>query len=234
MVSVREKSLGYETDRADLLCTEVGVGKGMIGLPRMIRQGLSVYYELSPQGSAHFSSDASRFIYPVYRKYMENIAYCVNTQNWEEQAFQLDGYRLDISDVRGDYYGWELNAKGTKAYLLGEKKEKEKSVGVVLELDLETGRRRELPGKGGRLLLSSDEKIIVMLAGDNRSKRIMIVALNFVERKTQAEVQVLRKFDQNGRGSPERFVWLKAERFAVAMDDQKGSLVFIDLDKEDK
>ena len=71
-----------------------------------------------------------------------------------------------------------------------------------------------------------------MLAGDNRSKRIMIVALNFVERKTQAEVQVLRKFDQNGRGSPERFVWLKAERFAVAMDDQKGSLVFIDLDKE--
>ena len=149
MVSVREKSLGYETDRADLLCTEVGVGKGMIGLPRMIRQRLSVYYELSPQGSAHFSSDASRFIYPVYRKYMENRAYCVNTQNWEEREFQLDGYRLDISDVRGDYYGWELNAKGTKAYLLGEKKKRKKVLVLCLSWIWKQEGGGSFPEKGG-------------------------------------------------------------------------------------
>ena len=47
-------------------------------------------------------------------------------------------------------------------------------------------------------------------------------------------LKVVRKFDKNDRGDPKRFVCLNAERFAVAMDDQKGSLVFIDLDKEGK
>lgn len=234
VVEDREESLGHKTDRADLLCTEVVVTGGAIGIPRTIRQGLSVYYELSPQGSAYFSSDASRFIYPKFHEYMKNRAYSVDTRNWEEREFQLDGYRLDISDVRGDYYGWKLNAKGTKAYLLGEKREKEKSVGVVLELDLKTGRRRELPGKGWRLLPLSNEETIVVLAGDNRSKRIMIIALNFVVLKTQVETKVLRKFDNSYRGFPERFVCLNAELFAVAMDDQRGSLAFIDLDKEGK
>mgnify|MGYP000559377793 FL=1 len=59
-VKEREKELGHETNRADLLCTEVDVNRGAIGIPRTIRQGLSVYYELSPQGSAYFSSDASQ------------------------------------------------------------------------------------------------------------------------------------------------------------------------------
>ena len=104
----------------------------------------------------------------------------------------------------------------------------------MLELDLKTGRRRELPGKGWRLLPLSNEETIVVLAGDNRSKRIMIIALNFVDLKTQVETKVLRKFDKNDRGFPERFVCLNAELFAVAMDDQRGSLAFIDLDKEGK
>ena len=47
-------------------------------------------------------------------------------------------------------------------------------------------------------------------------------------------MKVIRKFDKSDRGSPKRFVCLNAELFAVAMDDQKGSLVFIDLDKEGK
>ena len=233
-VKEREEELGHETNRADLLCTEVNVNRGAIGIPRTIHQELSVDSDLSSEGCAYFSSDASHFIYPEYHEYMKNRAYSVDTRNWEEREFQLDGYRLDISDVRGDYYGWKLNAKGTKAYLLGEKREKEKSVGVVLELDLKTGRRRELPGKGWRLLPLSNEETIVVLAGDNWSKRIMIIALNFVDLKTQVETKVLRKFDNSYRGFPERFVCLNAELFAVAMDDQRGSLAFIDLDKEGK
>ena len=232
----RENKLGHETNLADLLCTEVAVAGGEIGLPRTIRQGLSVSFELSPEGSAYFSSDASRFVYPTDNA--QTISVCkwvhsVDTKTWEERMFQLDGYRLDSYwGVR--YYGWKLNAEGTRAYLLGEKKEKGKDVGVLLELDLGTGLKREFAGKGGRLLLSSDEKTIVMLAGDNQSQRIMIVALNFLDRKTQAEVQVLRKFDKDDRGSPRRFVWLKTELFAVAMDDQRGTLAFIDLEREDK
>ena len=232
-VKEREKELGHETNRADLLCTEVDVNRGAIGLPRTIHQELSVDSDLSSEGCAYFSSDASHFIYPEYHEYMKNRAYSVDTRNWEERVFQLDGYRLDISDVRGDYYGWKLNAKGTKAYLLGEKREKEKSVGVVLELDLETGRRRELPGKGWRLLPLSNEETIVVLAGD-WTERTRLVILNFLDIETRTEMKVIRKFDKNDRGSPERFVCLNAELFAVAMDDQKGSLVFIDLDKEGK
>ena len=219
---------------ADLLCTQADVGKGTIGPPRTIRQGLSVSFELNPEGSAYFSSDASRFIYPTYRKYREICVHCLETSSWEERVFQLDGYRLDISTSRGYYYEWKLNAKGTQAYLLGEKKEKEKDVGVLLELNLESGLKREFPGKGWRLSLSADEKTTVMLAGNNQSERIMVVALNFVDLKTRVEAQVLRKFDKNGRGFPERFVRLNAEQFAVAMSGQNGSLVFIDLDKEGK
>ena len=62
----REKSLGHETALADLLCTEVDVAGGAIGLPRTIRHGVSVSSELSPGGSAYFSSDASRFVYPTW------------------------------------------------------------------------------------------------------------------------------------------------------------------------
>ena len=103
----------------------------------------------------------------------------------------------------------------------------------MLELDLETGRRQELPGKGWRLLPLSNEETIVVLAGD-WTERTRLVILNFLDIETRTEMKVIRKFDNSYRGSPKRFVCLNAELFAVAMDDQRGSLAFIDLDKEGK
>nr|WP_314719233.1 hypothetical protein [uncultured Fretibacterium sp.] len=119
-IKTREESLGYNTGEGELLCTEMAVNQGAIGQPRTIRQGLSVYHELSPEGCAYFSSDASRFIYPTYRYYMEfKWLHLVDVQTWKEREFQLDGYRLDTGHWLG-HYEWRLNANGTKAYLLVE------------------------------------------------------------------------------------------------------------------
>ena len=235
-VKEREKELGHETNRADLLCTEVDVNRGAIGLPRTIRQGLSVVSDLSPEGCAYFSSDASRFIYPTHYQDKGPVVvkwvHLVDTKTWEERVFQLDGYFLK-SWIGKSYFEWKLNTKGTKAYLLGEREEKEKSVGVLLALDLKTGVKRDFPKKGKRLLLLPDERRVVTLAGD-WTERTRLVILNFLDIETRAEMKVIRKFDKSDRGSPKRFVCLNAELFAVAMDDQKGSLAFIDLDKEGK
>ena len=138
--------------------------------PRTIHQELSVYYELSPEGSAYFSSDSSRFVYPTNNGQSISVfkwVHSVDTRTWEERVFQLDGYFLK-SWIGKSYFEWKLNTKGTKAYLLGEREEKEKSVGVLLELelDLKTGVKRDFPKKGNHLLLSLDERRIVMLAGD--------------------------------------------------------------------
>ena len=233
-VKAREKSLEHKTDQADLFCTEVDLAGGAIGQPRTIRQELFVFSELSPEGSAYFSYDASRFVYPTNND--QSIAvfkwvHSVDRRTWEEQVFQLDGYFFKSSWIGESYFEWKLNRKGTKAYLLGEKEEKEIRVGVLLALDLKTGVKRDFPKKGKHLLLSQDERRIVMLAGD-WIERTRLVILNFLDIETSAEMKVIRKFDKNDRGGPKRFVWLKAELFAVAMDDQKGSLVFIDLDKE--
>ena len=235
-VKEREKELGHETNRADLLCTEVDVNRGAIGLPRTIHQGLSVVSDLSPEGCTYFSSDASRFIYPTHYQDKGPVVvkwvHLVDTKTWEERVFQLDGYFLK-SWIGKSYFEWKLNTKGTKAYLLGEREEKEKSVGVLLALDLKTGVKRDFPKKGKRLLLLPDERRVVTLAGD-WTERTRLVILNFLDIETRAEMKVIRKFDKSDRGSPKRFVCLNAELFAVAMDDQKGSLVFIDLDKEGK
>ena len=66
----REKNLGHEALKADLLCTEVEVNQGAIGQPRTIRQELPVNSDLSPEGCAYFSSDASRFIYQIGRAHV--------------------------------------------------------------------------------------------------------------------------------------------------------------------
>ena len=235
VVEEREKELGHKTNRADLLCTEVDVNRGAIGLPRTIHQGLSVYSELSPEGSAYFSSDSSRFVYPTNNGQSISVfkwVHSVDTRTWEERVFQLDGYFLK-SSIGKSYFEWKLNTKGTKAYLLGEREEKEKSVGVLLALDLKTGVKRDFPKKGKRLLLLPDERRVVTLAGD-WTERTRLVILNLLDIETRAEMKVIRKFDKSDRGSPKRFACLNAELFAVAMDDQKGSLVFIDLDKEGK
>ena len=236
VVKEREEELGHKTNRADLLCTEVDVNRGAVGQPKTIHQELSVDSDLSPEGCAYFSSDASRFIYPTHYQDKGPVVvkwvHLVDTKTWEEQVFQLDGYFLK-SWIGKSYFEWKLNTKGTKAYLLGEREEKEKSVGVLLELDLKTGVKRDFPKKGKRLLLLPDERRVVTLAGD-WTERTMLVVLNFLDIETRMEMKVIRKFDNSYRGSPKRFVCLNAELFAVAMDDQRGSLVFIDLDKEGK
>ena len=111
-VKAREKSLEHKTDRADLFCTEVGLARGAIGQPRTIRQGLFVFSELSPEGSAYFSSDASRFVYPANND--QSIAvfkwvHSVDTRTWKEQVFQLDGYFFKSSWIGESYFEWKLN-----------------------------------------------------------------------------------------------------------------------------
>ena len=149
----REKELGHETNRADLLCTEVDVNRGAIGLPRTIHQGLSVYSELSPEGCAYFSSDASRFIYPTCYQDKGPVSvkwvHRVDTMTWEERVYQLDGYRLDFLLGVDYHYEWRLNADGTKAYLFCENEHGGDSRKTLLELDLKTGRTRELESGDG-------------------------------------------------------------------------------------
>ena len=230
-VREREERLGRDIGEGDLLCTEVEVKRGATGQPRTIRQGLSVYHELSPEGCAYFSLDASRFIYPTYRYYMEfKWLHSVNTQTWEEQEYQFDGYRLDTGHWLG-HYEWRLNANGTRAYLLCEKELKEGGYeGVLLELDLQTGRTRELEGRGWRLALSADGEQVVMLAGDNQVFGVVLIALNFVNLDTLAEKQLLYKIIQKTWGDSRRFLWLNSRLFSVAMESEYGgTLTFIDL-----
>ena len=230
-VREREERLGRDIGEGDLLCTEVEVKRGATGQPRTIRQGLSVYHELSPEGCAYFSLDASRFIYPTYRYYMEfKWLHSVNTQTWEEQEYQFDGYRLDTGHWLG-HYEWRLNANGTMAYLLCEKELKEGGYeGVLLELDLQTGRTRELKSQGWRLALSADGEQVVMLAGNNQVSGVVLIALNFLNLDTLAEKQLLYKVVQRDQGDSWRFIWLKPRLFTVAMESEYGgTLTFIDL-----
>ena len=235
-IDIKEESLGHKTDESDLLCTEVDVDKREIGLPRIIRQKLSVYHELSPEGCAYFSSDASRFIYPTYR--MEGIAlvkwvHLVDTKDWIEQVYQLDGYRLDFLLGVDSHYEWRLNADGTRAYLLCRKELKEGGYeGVLLELDLQTGGTRELEHWGRRLGLSADGRQVAILSGNTDDKNMTLARLHFLDVSTGTEERVLRKFSGNGFDYPHRFVWLKPDLFAVSMESRRsrsGKFVFIDL-----
>ena len=197
-IKTREESLGYNTGEGELLCTEMAVNQGAIGQPRTIRQGLSVYHELSPEGCAYFSSDASRFIYPTYRYYMEfKWLHLVDVQTWKEREFQLDGYRLDTGHWLG-HYEWRLNADGTKAYLLCERDRGEEPKGVLLELDLHTGRTRELESWGWRLVLLPDGRYVVMLSGSTNDNSMTLARLHFLDVNTGAKERILRRFPGNG------------------------------------
>ena len=132
---------------------------------------------------------------------------------------------------------WRLNANGTRAYLLCRKELKEGGYeGVLLELDLQTGRTRELKSRGWRLALSADGEQVVMLAGNNQVSGVVLIALNFLNLDTLAEKQLLYKVVQRDQGDSWRFIWLKPRLFAVAMKSEYGgTLTFIDLKEgEDK
>lgn len=236
VVEDREESLGHKTDKADLLCTEVNVDKRAIGQPRTIHQGLSVYHELSPEGCAYFSSDASRFIYPTCYQDKGPVSvkwvHRVDTMTWEERVYQLDGYRLDFLLSVDYHYEWRLNADGTKAYLLCERDRGEEPKGVLLELDLHTGRTRELESWGWRLALSPDGRYVVMLSGSTNDNSMTLARLHFLDVNTGAKERILRRFPGNGFDYPHRFVWLKPNLFAVSMEarrSREGNFVFIDL-----
>lgn len=231
----REKNLGHEALKADLLCTEVEVNRGAIGQPRTIRQELSVDFDLRPEGCAYFSWDASRFVYPTHYQDKGPVSvkwvHLMDTRTWEERVFQLDGYRLDSWLGIKNLYEWRLNANGTRAYLLCRKELKEGGYeGVLLELDLQTGRSRELKSRGGRLALSADGEQVVMLARNNQVLGVVLIALNFVNLDTLAEKQLLYKIIQKTWGNSRRFIWLNPRLFAVAMESEYGgTLTFIDL-----
>ena len=106
----------------------------------------------------------------------------------------------------------------------------------MLELDLQTGRTRELEGRGWRLALSADGEQVVMLAGDNQVFGVVLIALNFVNLDTLAENQLLSTIIQKDWGDSWRFIWLAPQLFAVAMESEYGgTLTFIDLKEgEDK
>ena len=236
VVEDREESLGHKTDKADLLCTEVNVDKRAIGQPRTIHQGLSVYHELSPEGCAYFSSDASRFIYPTCYQDKGPVSvkwvHRVDTMTWEERVYQLDGYRLDFLLSVDYHYEWRLNADGTKAYLLCERDRGEEPKGALLELDLHTGRTRELESWGWRLVLSPDGRYVVMLSGSTNDNSMTLARLHFLDINTGVKERILRRFPGNGFDYPHRFVWLKPNLFAVSMEarrSREGNFVFIDL-----
>ena len=236
VVEDREESLGHKTDKADLLCTEVNVDKRAIGQPRTIHQGLSVYHELSPEGCAYFSSDASRFIYPTCYQDKGPVSvkwvHRVDTMTWEERVYQLDGYRLDFLLGVDYHYEWRLNANGTKAYLFCENERGGESRKTLLELDLKTGRTRELESWGWRLALSPDGRCVVMLSGSTDDNSMTLARLHFLDVNTGAKERILRRFPGNGFDYPHRFVWLKPNLFAVSMEarrSREGNFVFIDL-----
>ena len=100
----------------------------------------------------------------------------------------------------------------------------------MLELDLQTGRSRELKSRGGRLALSADGEQVVMLARNNQVLGVVLIALNFVNLDTLAEKQLLYKIIQKTWGNSRRFIWLNPRLFAVAMESEYGgTLTFIDL-----
>ena len=99
----------------------------------------------------------------------------------------------------------------------------------MLELDLQTGRTRELENRGWRLALPPGERRVVMLAGGTRNKAITLVKLNFVDVKTELEEHILCRFTQADQGPPYRFIPLKSNLFVVAMEYRRGVFVFIDL-----
>ena len=232
-VREREERLGHKLGEADLFCSEIELRKEYIDNPRMIRGKLSTAYVLIPEGCAYFSEDASHFVYPSYDKdsFSFKWVHLVDTRTWKERVYQLDGYRLDFLLGVDSHYEWRLNATGTRAYLLCRKKLKEEGYkGVLLELDLQTGRSRELESRGGRLALSADGEQVVMLAGNNQVFGVMLIALNFVNLDTLAEKQLLYKIIQKNWGNSRRFIWLAPQLFAVAMESEYGgTLAFIDL-----
>ena len=232
-VEATEESLGHKPGRADLLCSQCIIQKGKIETPRMIRDNLPVGYVLRSEGCAYFSSDASQFIYPTYRDYKEfKWVHAVDTQTWEERVYQLDGYRLDFLLGVDYHYEWRLNADGTRAYLLCERDRGEEPKGVLLELDLQTGKTRELESWGWRLALSPDGRCVVMLSGSTDDDSMTLARLHFLDVNTGAKKRILRKFPGNGFDYPHRFVWLKPNLFAVSMEarrSREGNFVFIDL-----
>ncbi|WP_347712399.1 hypothetical protein [uncultured Fretibacterium sp.] len=232
-VEAMEESLGHKPGRADLLCSQCIIQKGKIETPRMIRDNLPVGYVLRSEGCAYFSSDASQFIYPTYRDYKEfKWVHAVDTQTWEERVYQLDGYRLDFLLGVDYHYEWRLNADGTRAYLLCERDRGEEPKGVLLELDLQTGKTRELESWGWRLALSPDGRCVVMLSGSTDDNSMTLARLHFLDVNTGAKKRILRRFPGNGFDDPHRFMWLKPNLFAVSMEarrSREGNFVFIDL-----
>lgn len=203
-----------------------------IGEPRVVRSDLSTTYVLTPEGCAYFSSDASRFIYPTYQDdgtFSFKWVRLVDTSSLYERVYQFDGYRLDTGYWQG-HYEWTLNANGTKAYLLCQKeKGGESNFLVLLELDLETGKKRALPRKGWRLVLSPNERQVAVLDGDTEDKKKALIQLNLVDVEMGVEARILRSFQKKDRGAPRRFLWLKPNLFAAAMEYAQGAFVFIDL-----
>ena len=99
----------------------------------------------------------------------------------------------------------------------------------IRDRDLETGEKQEWPVKGKWLALSPSEEQVAMLDGDTQDKKKTLIQLNLADMETGRETQVLRSFQKENRGAPRRFVWLKAQLFAVAMEYAQGAFVFIDL-----
>ena len=102
----------------------------------------------------------------------------------------------------------------------------------MLDLDLQTGKTRELESWGWRLALSPDGRCVVMLSGSTADNSMTVVRLHFLDINTGAKERILRKFSGNGFDYPHRFVWLKPNLFAVSMEarrSREGNFVFIDL-----
>ena len=237
-IQEREESLGHDTGKADLFCSKIELAGASIGAPRIVRRKLSIAYDLSPEGCAYFSEDASHFIYPSYdeNSFLFKWVRLVDTKDWKERVYQLDGYRLDFLLGVDYHYEWRLSANGTRAYLLCRKGLKKGGYeGVLLDLDLQTGKTRDLESWGWRLALSPDGRCVVMLSGSTADKNMTVARLHFLDVNTGAKERILRKFPGNGFDYPHRFVWLKSNLFAVSMEGKvgywgkKGSFIFIDL-----
>ena len=235
-VKEREKELGHYLDTVDLFCTEGNMKKRTLGPFQRIRKGLSIDFDLCVEGSAYFAPDASCFIYPIEGIQKKFNQLCLmNTGTWKERLFYLNEYRLNLWGIK-PWYEWRLNADGTRAYLLCRKGLKEGGYeGVLLELDLHTGKTRELESWGWRLALSPDGRCVVMLSGSTNDNSMTLARLHFLDVNTGAKKRILRKFLGNDRDYPLYFVWLKPDFFAISMEGKvgywgkMGSFIFIDL-----
>nr|WP_315102885.1 hypothetical protein [uncultured Fretibacterium sp.] len=235
VVREREKKLGHYLDTVDLFYTEGNMKKSTLGSFQRIRKGLSIDFDLCAEGSAYFAPDASCFVYPIDGIQKEFNQLCLmNTETWKERLFHLNEYRLNLWGIK-PWYEWRLNADGTRAYLLCKRDRGEGPRGVLLELDLQTGRRKELKSWGRRLALSPDGRCVVMLSGSTNENSMTLARLHFLDVSAGTEKRVLRKFSGNYRDDPLYFVWLKSNLFAVSMEGKvgywgkKGSFIFIDL-----